>query len=500
MNSDLKKLCELLGEAQDISYARAVLEWDQETYMPQGGSEGRASQISTLSELAHRKFTSKSIGRLLDKLEPQVAKLDPDSFEARLVRRARRDYMRRVKVPAKLVSQTSKATALGLVAWQKARAASDFSLFLPHLEKIVDLRRVYANIFAPYKHIYDPLLDDFEPGMTAAEVETIFNRLRPELVELVKLVASKKAPDDFFLSGGFDAQKQLDFTVEVLNKMGFDWNRGRQDKSAHPFTTSFGTGDVRVTTRVVEGVPVSSLFSSVHEGGHALYEQGFDPLFARTPLSDGSSLAIHESQSRLWENMVARSRSFWTFFLPRLKQLFPERLSNVSLDAFLKAINIVRPSLIRVESDETTYNLHIMLRFDIEKRMMDGSLAIKDLPAAWNAEMKASLGVEPSKDSEGVLQDIQWSMGSIGYFPTYALGNLVSAQIWESVNKDIPNLDAQMAKGDFAPLLSWLRAKIHVHGAKFDPKEMVLKATGLPIGHEAFIRHLKGRIAETYGA
>ncbi len=499
MDSDIKKLRELLGEAMDVSYARAVLEWDQETYMPQGGSEGRACQISTLSEIAHRKATSKAIGRLLDKLEPKTAKIDRDSFEARLVKRARRDYEKRVKVPAKLVSQTSKATALGLVAWQKARAASDFSIFLPHLQKIVDLRRAYAEIFAPYKHIYDPLLDDFEPGMTAGEVEQIFAKLRPELVALVKQAASKPGPDESFLKGSFDEQKQLNFTEEVVSRMGFDWNRGRQDKSTHPFTTSFGTGDVRITTRVVDGLPLSSLFSSVHEAGHALYEQGYDPQFARTPLSDGASLAIHESQSRLWENMVARSRPFWTFFLPRFKELFPE-LSKVSLDSFLRAANIVRPSLIRVEADETTYNLHIMLRFGIEKRMLDGSLAIKDLPAAWNSEMKASLGVEPSKDSEGVLQDIHWSMGSIGYFPTYALGNLISAQIWESVRKDIPQLDSQMAQGDFAPLLSWLRSKIHVHGAKFEPKEMVLKATGKPIGHEAFIRHLKARLAESSGA
>jgi len=499
MTSDIEKLKGLLGEAQDVSCASAVLSWDQETYMPSGGAEGRASQISTLSSIAHKKLTSKSIGRLLDKLEPQVASLPPNSFEARLLKRVRRDYERKLKVPARLVQETSKACSLGQVAWAKAREASAFQLFRPHLEKIVELKRKYAELFAPYDDVYDPLLEDFEPGMKASEVAAIFSKLRLELLSLVKSVAGSPRPDESFLAGDFDAQRQLDFTVEVMTKLGFDWSRGRQDKSAHPFTTSFGSGDVRVTTRVVKGAPLSSLFSSVHECGHALYEQGFGLSLARTPLADGASLGVHESQSRLWENMVARSREFWTFFLPRFKELFPKELSGVGIDAFLKAVNKVEPSLIRVESDETTYNLHIMLRFELERRLMDGSLTVKELPAAWNAGMLDYLGVEPSCDAEGVLQDVHWSMGAIGYFPTYSLGNLMSAQLWEAANAEIPSLKDEISRGRFEPLLSWLRAKVHVHGAMFEPQETMLRATGAKLGCEAFLRHLKAKLSASYG-
>jgi len=491
----IEKLKELLGEAHDISMALALLEWDQETYMPAGGAEGRASQIATLSELAHRKETSKALGSLLGKLEPEVAKLPCDSFEACLVKRARRDYLRRCKVPPKLVSKTAKATALALGAWQKAREASDYKFFLPHLEKVVELKREYASLFAPFKSVYDPLLADYEFGTSAAEIEAVFEKLRPELVKLVREATAKPQPDLSFLDGKFDAAKQVAFGEEVMTAMGFDWGRGRQDKSAHPFTTSFGIGDVRVTTRVVDGLPLSSLFSSVHEAGHALYEQGYASELGRTPLADGASLGMHESQSRLWENMVARSREFWIFFLPRFKQLFPERLGDVSLDKFIAAVNIVRPSLVRVEADEATYNLHIMLRFDLEKRMLDGSLALKDLPEAWNEGMRSNLGVCPANDAEGVLQDIHWSMGSIGYFPTYALGNLIAAQLWETVLREIPSLPKSMEKGDFKPLLLWLREKVHKHGAKFDAKELVQKVTGRPLDAAPFLRHLRSRIS-----
>ncbi len=500
MNSNFEKLLELLGGAMDVSYARALLEWDQETYMPEGAAEGRASQIATLSEIAHKKASSKSVGRLLDALAPQVASLDPDSFEARLVKKARRDYERRVKVPAKLVARTSKATALGLNAWQKARANSDFQLFRPHLERIVELKLEYANLFAPFKHVYDPLLEDYEPGMTAADVKAVFDKLRPELVSLVELAASRPQPDESFLNRDLDEAKQLAFTEEVVSKLGFDWGRGRQDKSAHPFTTCLGPGDERITTRIVPGLPLSSLFSSVHECGHALYEQGFAPKLARTPLADGASLAIHESQSRLWENMVARSKPFWSFFLPRLKKLFPDAFGSVQLEDFLKAVNVVKPSLIRVEADETTYNLHVMLRFELELGMLDGSIAIESLPEEWNARMKSFLGVEPRNDAEGVLQDIHWAMGSIGYFPTYALGNLASAQIWEAAQKELPQLDAQMAAGDFGGLLAWLRKKIHLSGASFEPQELMTRTTGAPLRHDAFVRHLKKRFSEVYGA
>ncbi len=497
--AQLQRLKTLLGEVVDLQRAAAVLGWDQETYMPPGGAAQRGQQLATLSRLAHVKFTSDEIGALLEDLAPYVAQLDPDSDEARLIKVTRRDYDKATRVPPELVAEISQAASEGQVAWREARAAADFSQFRPYLERLVDLKRAYARLFAPYDHIYDPLLDDFEPGMKTAEVQAIFEALRPQQVELIQAIAERPQVEDGFLYQTFDEQDQWDFGVEVITRFGYDWQRGRQDKSAHPFTTSFGMGDVRITTRLDPNNLATALFGTLHEGGHALYEQGLDPALDRTPLARGASLAIHESQSRLWENLIGRSRAFWEFFYPRLQERFPAQLGNVSLEAFYKGINKVQPSLIRVEADEATYNLHIMLRLELEIALLEGSLEVKDLPEAWNERMQAYLGLTPPDDAQGVLQDIHWSMGALGYFATYALGNLISVQWWEAIQQDIPDLEDHLRRGEFAPLLTWLREKVHRHGAKFEPQELVRRVTGQGIQAEPYLRYLRTKYGEIYG-
>lgn len=499
MQAKLQRLKELLGEVTDLRRAAAVLGWDQETYMPPGGAAQRGQQLATLSRLAHIKFTADEIGHLLDDLEPYVAELDPDSNDARLVKVTRREYDKATRVPPELVAEMSRAASEGQVAWREAKAKADFAQFRPYLERIVDLKREYARLFAPYDHIYDPLLDDFEPGMKTAQVKEIFAALRPQQVDLIRAIAERPQVDDGFLYLEYDEQKQWDFGVAVITRFGYDWQRGRQDKSAHPFTTSFGMGDVRITTRIHRHNLASGLFSTLHEGGHALYEQGIDPALDRTLLAEGASLAVHESQSRLWENLVGRSRAFWEYFYPLLQETFPTQLGNVSLDDFYKGINKVQPSLIRVEADEATYNLHIMLRLELEIALMEGSLEVKDLPEAWNARMQEYLGLTPPDDAQGVLQDIHWSMGALGYFSTYALGNLISVQWWEAIQRDIPDVEEQIRQGNFEALLGWLREKVHRHGAKFEPQELVKRVTGSEITAEPYVRYLRTKFGAIYG-
>ncbi len=494
----LQRLKDLLGEVWDIHMAAAVLGWDQETYMPPAGAQARGQQLSTLGRIAHLKFTSEEIGRLLEDLAPEAADWDPDSDEARLVKVTRREYLKATKVPPDFVAESAKVASRAMMAWREAKAKADFSIFEPHLARIVELRQEYANFFAPYEHIYDPLLDDFEPGLKTADVQRIFNALRPQQVALVRAIAERPQVDDAFLHQPFDQQKQWEFGVEVITKFGFDWQRGRQDKSAHPFTTSFSVNDVRITTRIDPNYIGTGLFGTMHECGHALYELGVAPELERTPLGHGASLAIHESQSRLWENLVGRSRPFWEHFYPRLQETFPAQLGNIPRETFYKGINRVQPSLIRTEADEATYNLHIMLRLELEIALLEGTVAVKDLPEAWNAKMKEYLGVVPSDDAQGVLQDIHWSMGSIGYFSTYALGNLISAQWWECIQADIPNLNDQIRNGEFGDLLAWLREHIHRHGAKFEPQELVEKVTGRGIDPAPYMRYLYAKYGEIY--
>jgi len=498
MEEKLKQLKELLGEVADLRAASSVLGWDQQVNMPEGGAEDRGEQIATLENILHQKATSDEIGKLLDDLERYQDQLNSDSDDARLIKVTRREYDKQTKVPPEYVSEFARVSTVAQSVWEKAKATADFEKFRPHLEKLVDLRRQYAEFFKPWYHVYDPLLDDFEPGMKTAEVQEIFNKLRPEQVELIRKISEKDQVEKSFLELNYPEKKQWDFGVEVISKFGYDWNHGRQDKSAHPFTTSFGLNDVRITTRFKEDYLPTAMFGTMHECGHALYEQGVDKKLNRTPLADGASMAVHESQSRMWENLIGRSRPFWKYFFPRLKETFPSQLENVDQDTFYKGINAVEPSLIRVEADEATYNLHIMLRLEIEIALMEGSLEAKDAPEVWNEKFKEYLGIIPPDDAQGVLQDIHWSFGGFGYFPTYALGNLVSVQIWEKMEQDLPDIDDQIEQAKFDEILGWLRDNVHAHGAKFEPQELVQKVTGSKITPEPYIRYLQSKFGEIY--
>ena len=497
MSEKLSKLKELLGEVSDLNKAASVLSWDQQVNMPPGGSEGRGQQLATLGKIAQEKFTADEIGKLLDDLKQEYA--DGDSDDAAMIRVAARNYDKAVRVPAEFVAEQAIVSTKAFEAWVDARRKSDFSIFLPHLEKNVELVKKYVSFFPPADHPYDTLLDDYEPGMKTAEVKAIFDGLRPKQVKLIKAIAATKQVKDDFLHKKYNEKKLWDFGVNVITQYGYDWNRGRQDKAPHPFETSFNVNDVRITTRFEADNPMATLFSTFHESGHAMYEQGVNPAYERTPLANGTSLAVHESQSRMWENLVGRSLPFWEHFYPKLKKTFPSQLDGVSLKSFYKAINKVEPSFIRVNADEATYNLHIMLRLELEIGMVEGSIAIKDLPEIWNAKMQEYFGITPPNDAMGVLQDVHWSYGSIGYFSTYALGNLVSAQLWEKINKDISDLDDQIRLGNFSELLGWLRTKVHVHGHKYDPQDLVQMVTGSKITPEPYVRYLTKKYSEIYG-
>jgi carboxypeptidase Taq len=498
MKEKLQHLKEILAELSDLNGAAAILGWDQQTYMPPGAAESRGSQLGTLGRIVHDKGTAPEVGKLLEELKSYAAGLDPDSDDARLIKVTAKDYEKALRVPGDHIVKFAEVTAVAQGAWVEARQKSDFSIFQPHLEKVVELRREYASFFPEVDHPYDAILDDFEPGMKTADVKAIFDGLRPKQVELIKAISQKPQVDDGFLHQAFDEKKQWDFGVEVITKFGYDWNCGRQDKAPHPFTQGTGRTDVRITTRVDPNFLNPMLFGTMHECGHALYGLGSAPALDRTGLDGGASLAVHESQSRMWENLIGRSLPMWEHFYPRLQEVFPQ-LKNIPLDKFYKGINKVQPSFIRVEADEATYNMHIMLRLEIEIAMMEGKVAVKDLPALWNAKMQEYLGVTPPNDAKGVLQDVHWSGGMIGYFSTYALGNLMSAQLWEKINQQIPNLPDQVRAGKFEELLGWLRTNIHVHGRKFEPQELMQKVTGSKIDPAPYMRYLTKKYSEIYG-
>jgi carboxypeptidase Taq len=499
MSKHLEELLPLIWRIYDIHSAAALLEWDQQTYMPPKGAEARGQQIATLRRMAHELHVSDEYGHALSLAQGAVEDLDPDSDEACLVREVSRQFQKKRRVPAEWVGEFSETTSQAIQAWQQARSESDFSLFKPHLERVVALRAEYASFFEPYDFIYDPLLDDFEPDMKTGAVRRVFDELRPAQVELIQSIADRGTQvDDSPLHQDFDPKAQWDFGIEVVKRFGYDFSRGRQDKSAHPFTTAFGWGDVRITTRIYPNYIPSGLLSTMHEAGHGMYEQGVKADLARTPLMDGASLAIHESQSRMWENIVGRGLPFWQAFFPRLQEYFPEQLGDLDVGNFYRIFNKVEPSLIRVEADEATYNLHIMLRFDLEIALLQGELAVEDLPQAWNEKMHEYLGIVPPDDSQGVLQDIHWASGILGYFPTYALGNLVASQLWARILHDIPNLEQQISKGTFADLLAWLREHIHQHGAKFAPLDLLERATGEELNPAPYLGYLSRKYGEIY--
>ena len=494
----LQELKTLLNRIKDIENAANLLEWDHETYMPAGAAESRAQQVATLRELAHEQFTAKRVGELLEKAVDEVDSTDPTDTDAALVRVGRRDFDKASKVPSSLVAEMARAVSRAKRAWIDARKSDAFELFAPHLQSLIDLSIQKAEALGYDDKPYDALLDQYEAGMKTADVDRVFSDLRERLVPLVKQFQDAPQPDDACLHLHYDHQKQWEFGIDVIRDFGYDFNCGRQDLSAHPFTTSFSITDVRLTTRVSENFLPSALFGTLHEAGHGLYEQGVDRSLDRTLLAEGTSLGMHESQSRLWENLVGRSRVFWNRYYPKLQNVFPEQLGSVSLDTFYKAINRVNPSLIRVEADEVTYNLHIMLRFELEKALIDGSLSISDLPAAWNDKMVEYLGVRPTSDADGVLQDIHWSLGIFGYFPTYALGNLMSTQLFNQAKQDLGDLDAQIEAGEFAPLLEWLRRHIHQYGRKLDAGELLQRTTGDGLNSDSWLSYIEEKYGDLY--
>jgi carboxypeptidase Taq len=450
---------------------------------------------------------SDKLGEALEAAETEAAGLDPDSDEAGILRRLKRDFTKKRRVPAEWVEEFARAQSLAFQIWRQAKLDSDFKAFQPELERILALRRSYAQFHTPQGSLYDALLDDYEPGMTASDLRAVFDELRPRQVELVRSISeSQAAVDESILLRPFDIKKQWDFGLEVVEHLGYDFRRGRQDEAPHPFTITLHLDDVRITNWSNAEAFGSILFASMHEAGHAMYEQGISPAMRGFPTLSGASLdpshsvslGIHESQSRMMENLVGRSRAFWKGYFPRLQAIFPSELEGVGLEAFYRSINRVKPTLIRVEADEATYNLHIMLRFEIELGLVEGSLAVADLPEIWREKTRDYLGLTPPDDRSGVLQDIHWSDGYIGYFPTYTLGNLIAAQLWEKIRQDLPDLDRQIEQAQFSDLLAWLREKVHRHGAKYEPMQLLHRITGQRLSAKPYLQYLTEKYSEIY--
>jgi carboxypeptidase Taq len=492
---ELAALRERMGELADLHAVMGLLFWDQNTMMPPGGSGARGDQLSTLTRVVHARVTDPEVGRLLDALEPWAAALDPDGRDARLVRWVRRDFEKAVRVPADLAAELSRAKATGQHAWEEARAADDFGRFRDALATHIDLRHRYVACFEGAAHPYDVLLDDFEPGLTTAELRPLLAGLRDALVPLVAAAGDPEQPrNDGVFAGPYDVADQRAAVTQIAEAVGFDLDTWRLDPSLHPFAQSLAPTDVRLTTKYdVDDFGVT-LYSVLHEFGHGLYEAQIDPALVRTPLGEPVSLGVHESQSRLWENNVGRSRPFCRWLHGRLHALLPGGFSHVDATGLYRAVNSVQPSLVRIEADETTYNLHIILRFELELALLEGSLAIDDVPAAWDEGMRRLLGVEVTSVAEGVLQDIHWSAGLIGYFPTYTIGNLMSAQIWGRLREEMPDVDAQLERGEFGPLREWLRDRVHRHGRIWEPRELLRRVTGEELRVEPLVAYLRGKL------
>ena len=491
-----------MAEIRAIHDAAAVLGWDQQTYMPPGGAGARAEQLAVLGAIGHRMETDDETLRLLEGAEREAGDLTGDGDEAAYLRTARRDFDHAAKLPTALVAEIARVTALAYEEWTQARAASDFPRFAPWLEKVLDLNRQVAGHLGFEGEMYDALLDQYEPGMKTAQVRALFEAIKPTLIGLVRDIAARGpgAVDASILTREFPEDRQKKFGEKVVSALGFDWARGRQDKAVHPFCTSFTRGDVRITTRFDTHFLPMALFGSMHETGHALYEQGVAPRYDGNVLGGGASLGVHESQSRLWENLVGRSRAFWRHFYPDLQAAFPEALGDVTPDAWYRAINKVEPSLIRVEADEVTYNLHILLRFEMETDLLAGRVSVADAPEAWNAKMQEYLGLTPPDDAQGILQDVHWSGGSFGYFPTYSIGNLLSVQFFDKADADLGGqVTEQVARGEFEPLRGWLAENIHQWGRKYLPNELVQRVTGGPLDPAPYLQYLKTKFGEVYG-
>jgi carboxypeptidase Taq len=500
MHKRLQELRGMLTEVSDLRSAAAVLHWDQTTYMPAGGADSRARQISLLERLAHERFIQMAIGEMLEDLREYEQSLPYDSDDASLIRVTRKQYERESRIPVAFQEALAVHCAHTYQEWTQARPANDFARVRPLLEKTLDMSRELAGFYPGYDHIADPLIEFEDEGMTVASLRKLFAELRGELVSLVRAVAEAGPVDDTCLTGPFATADQLEFGRQVIERLGYDFSRGRQDLTHHPYMIKFSLGDVRITTRVRENDLGEALFGTIHESGHAMYEQGIDASFDGTPLAHGTSSGIHESQSRLWENVVGRSRHFWTFFYPALQSAFPGQLSGVTLDDFYRAVNSVEPSLIRTEADELTYNLHVMIRFDLETAMLEGKLAVRDLPEAWNERYRSDLGVLPPDNRDGVLQDVHWFGGIIGgAFQGYTLGNVFAALFMDAATRAHPEIPSDIERGEFAALLGWLRDNIYRHGSKFTADELAMRITGNPPSAAPYVSYLKKKYGAIYG-
>lgn len=490
MESALTELRQRLGEIVDLERAQAVLLWDLEVAMPPGGADARALQLGTLASAIHARRSDGRIGELLDELAPYAASLDPEADDACLLRAARRDWERARRVPGELMAELTETQARSYEAWVRAREADDFPSFRPWLERMLELRLRYLECFAPYEDPYDVLLDDYDEGLKTEAVRAVFAALEPELVALVAEHASEEEDP---WRGPFPIAIQEELSRELLEAMGVDWTTFRLDVTVHPFATALGPGDIRLTSRYSEH-DFTALFTALHEGGHGLVEWGSAPSLDRTPLAGCRSSTLHESQSRLWENVVGRSLPFWRWFYPRLQEAFPTQLAGVSLEAFHRAINRARRSYIRVDADETTYGLHVLLRFELEQELVHGRLAVKDLPDAWNARFEELMGIPVPDDRRGVLQDSHWAGGAFGYFPTYLLGSVVSVQIWERAKAAIPDVEEQIARGELGELHAWLRESLYALGSKFPPLETIERIAGGPIDPQPYRVYLRAKL------
>lgn len=477
---------ELKSRYADLNALRSaimLMDWDQQTFMPRGGADARAEHVARLAKLFHEMFTADETRRLIED-----STSDAEGDDADMLRVLTRDLDLATKLPTELVAEKTRLAAIGHEEWVKARAENDFASFAGTLERMFEIARQEAEHLGYTGHIYDALLDQYEEGTTAADVRQMFETLKGPQVELVHRIAEQPEIDDSILHGEWDEAKQREFTESLVKSIGFDFERGRQDTAPHPFCSGWSRGDIRLTTRFMRYLP-SAIFGSLHEAGHGMYEQGTPEKWDRTALAGGVSLGVHESQSRTWENIVGRSLAFWERFLPDLQISFPA-LSSLTPQQFYRMINKVKPSLIRIEADELTYNLHVLVRFEIECDVLTGALAVKDLPEAWNEKYRTYLGIVPPNDAQGCLQDVHWSMGSIGYFPTYSIGNVLSYQIWCALQRDLPDIDALIGRGEFAPILKWLTEKVYARARQLRPKELILSVTGKPLDPTDYLQGL----------
>ncbi len=498
MTERFQELRQISNELADLGRVADLLSWDEETHMPPGGATARGEQKATVHRLAHERWTSDELASLLEDLRGYEQELDPQSDEASLIRIMRRDSEKARRVPTKLQEELVRGSSLGYQAWLRAREERDYGLLLPQLERTLELKREYIECFAPYDDPYDVLLDDYEPALTTKEIDPVFEQLRLALPPMINAIEDAEPVDDSCLAREFPIDGQRRFSLWLLGEWGYDAKSWSLARAVHPFQISIGPMDIRLTTRF-EPTGLGGVFACLHEFGHGVYERHISPSLARTPLASGVSMALHESQSRLWENLVGRRLSTWRFAYPRLQSALAE-LADVPLETFHRAINKVERSLIRVEADEVTYNLHIIIRYELEREVLSGSLALRDLPDAFDAKMLEYLGLTPPDVVLGVLQDLHWSDLGFGYFPTYSLGNVISVQIWERAAAELGDLDAQFERGEFTPLREWLAEELHRHGRKFTARETLELATGAPLDPGPYIGYLERKLEDLFGA